>query len=55
MIRAAHDLLDLNWGVLRLLRSLDVGDLALEHVNVVLEALERNENDREIVQRAILS
>ena len=54
MVRAARDLLDLNWGVLRLLGSLDVGDLALEHVDVVLEALERHEDDGEIVQRAIL-
>ena len=45
MISATHDLLDLNWGILRLLGSLNVGDLALEHIDVVLEALERHKDD----------
>ena len=49
-IRPAHDLLDLNRCILRLLRSLNVRHLALEHVDVVLEALECDENDGEVVQ-----
>ena len=50
---AAGDLLDLNRGVL-LLSSLRLGHLALEHIDVVLEALESDEDDGEIVERAIL-